>query len=148
MQVKGFNALAYFGNELFAVLDIPVGVLQLVHWFGEGEGKGKGGAWEAEGTTDVLVVGSVYSMAVCVCNLFHLQRSCNWWAVQNEDNIRSGLSRFQGTVAQSELRCYLFCTSTKCYHKIEERLHKTRGVDDLGLETKLRLESQHYVVQV
>jgi hypothetical protein len=27
-----------------------------------------------------------------------------------------------------------------CY-KREERLHKTRGVDDLGLETKLRLES-------
>jgi hypothetical protein len=33
-------------------------------------------------------------------------------------------------------------------HKIEDRLHKTRGVDDLGLETKLRLRSQRYVVQV
>jgi hypothetical protein len=28
------------------------------------------------------------------------------------------------------------------YHKVEERLHKMRGVDDLGLETKLRLRSQ------
>jgi hypothetical protein len=28
------------------------------------------------------------------------------------------------------------------YHKTEERLHKTRGVDNLGLETKLRLRSQ------
>jgi hypothetical protein len=34
------------------------------------------------------------------------------------------------------------------YHKVEEGLHKTRGVDDLGLETKLRLGSQRYVVQV
>jgi hypothetical protein len=34
------------------------------------------------------------------------------------------------------------------YHKVEERLHKMRGVDNLGLETKLRLGSQCYVVQV
>jgi hypothetical protein len=34
------------------------------------------------------------------------------------------------------------------YHKVEERLHKTRGVDNLGLETKLRLGSQCYIVQV
>jgi hypothetical protein len=33
-------------------------------------------------------------------------------------------------------------------HKVEERIHKTRGVDDLGLGTKLRLGSQHYLVQV
>jgi hypothetical protein len=33
-------------------------------------------------------------------------------------------------------------------HKIEEVLHKTRGVGNLGLGTKLRLRSQRYVVQV
>jgi hypothetical protein len=33
-------------------------------------------------------------------------------------------------------------------HKVEERLYKTRGVDSLGLRTKLRLGSQRYVVQV
>jgi hypothetical protein len=32
-------------------------------------------------------------------------------------------------------------------YKVEERIHKTRGVDSLGLETKLRLRSQHYLVQ-
>jgi hypothetical protein len=58
------------------------------------------------------------------------------------------LSRFQGTVAQSERQCYLFRTSTKRFHKTEERIHKTRGVNCPGLETKLRLKSQHYVVIV
>jgi hypothetical protein len=33
------------------------------------------------------------------------------------------------------------------FHKVEERIHKTRGVDSLGLETKLRLRSQRYLVQ-
>jgi hypothetical protein len=28
------------------------------------------------------------------------------------------------------------------FHKVEERVHKTRGVGGLGLETKLRLRSQ------
>jgi hypothetical protein len=51
------------------------------------------------------------------------------------------VSRFQGTVAQSERLCYLFRTSTKRFHKIEERVHKARGVYYPGLETKLRLRS-------
>jgi hypothetical protein len=33
------------------------------------------------------------------------------------------------------------------FHKVEERIHKMRGVDSLGLETKLRLRSQRYLVQ-
>jgi hypothetical protein len=56
------------------------------------------------------------------------------------------VSRFQGTVARSEHQCYLFRTSTKHFHKIEEGVHKTRGVNCPGLETKLRLKSQRYVV--
>jgi hypothetical protein len=32
------------------------------------------------------------------------------------------------------------------FYKIEERVHKTRGVDSLGLGTKLRLKSQLYLV--
>jgi hypothetical protein len=58
------------------------------------------------------------------------------------------VSQFQGTVARSERQCYLFRTSTKRFHKIEEGIHKTRGVNYPGLETKLRLRSQRYVVTV
>jgi hypothetical protein len=58
--------------------------------------------------------------------------------------ISLDVSRFQGTVARSERQCYLFRTSTKRFHKVEERMHKMRGVNNPGLETKLRLRSQCY----
>jgi hypothetical protein len=40
------------------------------------------------------------------------------------------MSQFQGTMAQSELKCYLFSTSTKL-SRVEEMMHKLRGVTSL-----------------
>jgi hypothetical protein len=61
----------------------------------------------------------------------------------------SQVSRFQGTVARSEHKCYLFRTSTKHLSaRRREDSQDERGKNVLGLETKLRLRSQRYITTV
>jgi hypothetical protein len=54
------------------------------------------------------------------------------------------LSRFQGTVARSEHKCYLFRTSTKRLFARRREDSQGERKDVLGLGTKLRLRSQRY----